>query len=33
MRRWLTHPALMEMYPGLIVFAALMVGYLEGWGK
>jgi len=33
MRRWLTHPAVREMYPGLIVLAVLLVGIWEGWGK
>ena len=31
--RFLRHPAVKEMYPGLIVFGVLLLGILEGWGR
>jgi hypothetical protein len=32
MKRWLTHPALVEMYPGLLALAVIAFGLWEGWG-
>jgi hypothetical protein len=33
MKRWLCHPAVKELYPGLLVLGVLLLGFLEGWGK
>ena len=33
MKRLLVHPAMIEMYPGLLFAAVILIGLIEGWGK
>ena len=33
MKRFLCHPAVVELYPGLLLAAVIVFGLLEGWGR
>lgn len=33
MKRILTHPAMIELYPGIAVAIVFAIGIWEGWGK
>lgn len=33
MRRFLFHPAVVELYPGLLLAGLIVFGLIEGWGR